>query len=349
MLQKLSPYSEDQLTAAGLALCSGTSWYWDCIQKKLCLTPPRDVCHQGPGTTMPLKTLLKRKDKVKDDAVASSSSGPEPPEFVIMRSDTNTQEILQPPSFAGDSEPKERSKGAKRLSGFRAPSDASATSRTSSQGEKRLSQRLHLRSHSRASSAGSFNVPTDLPSIDDTVDSGEEKEAKWEERATILAKANPNARPGLVVDPPDQLPTAAEAMAGLKLGDDGNGSGRPPAKRALSDAQGDVWDTNRGQWRDKKAEADPGGRKISKRQSDYTKPEVSPRAGHIMMSQPEVSCLLMSVCVISRSRTVDRHVWSPGGPEKRPEPGPLRSRAQVSPWQTCPLRASGVNCWALNN
>lgn len=199
---------------------------------------------------MPLKTLLKRKDKVKDDAIASSSSGPEPPEFIIMRSDTNTQEIIQPPSFTGDTEPsspKDRPKSAKRLSRFRAPSDASFTSRTSSQGEKRLSQRLHLRSHSRASSASSINLPTGLPSIDDTVDGSEEKEARWEERATILAKANPNTKPGIVVDPSGPPPTTAEAMAELSLGYDWNGIGRPSAKRALSDAQGDVWHTNSGQ------------------------------------------------------------------------------------------------------
>ena len=203
---------------------------------------------------MPLKALLKRKDKIKDGAVASSSSGPEPPGFIIMRSDTNTQEIIQPPSFAGDTEPtspKDRPKGAKRLSRFRAPSDVSVTSRTSSQGEKRLSQRLHLRSHSRASSASSINVPIDLPGIDDSVDGSEEQEAKWEERATILAKANPNTMPGLVVDPPDQAPTTAEALAELSLSYDWNGIGRPPAKRALSDAQGDVWNTNSGQRKEK--------------------------------------------------------------------------------------------------
>lgn len=199
---------------------------------------------------MPLKTLLRKKDKVKEDVVASSSSGPEPPEFIIIRSDTNTQEIIQPQSSTDDTEaksPKDRPKGAKRLSRFRALSDASVTSRTSSHGEKRLSQRLHLRSHSRASSASSINVPPNLPSIDDTVDVGEEKEAKWEERATLLAKANPNTRSGLAVDPLDQPPTTAEAMADLSLGYDWNGIGRPPAKRVLSDAQGDVRNTNSGQ------------------------------------------------------------------------------------------------------
>lgn len=291
---------------------------------------------------MPLKTLLKRKDKAKDDAVASTPSGPEPPEFVIMRSDTTTQEILQPPSSAGAPSPQARPKGAKRLSRFRALSDASAPSRTSSAGEKRLSQRLHLRSHSRASSAGSVNVPTDLPRIDDAAASGEEKEAKWEERATILAKANPNAGAGVGGGAPDRLPTAAEGVAELSVGGEGEGGGRPVARRALSDAQGDVWDADGGQWRDWEAEADLGGRKISKRLSDYTKPGVCARAGHIMTSQLGISWLLMSVCVISRSRPIDCHVWSPGGPEKRPEPGPLRSRAPVSPWQTCPR-------WALYN
>lgn len=44
-----------------------------------------------------------------------------------------------------------------------------------------------------------MNVPSDLPSIDDDDIAGpigagagkEEKEAKWEERATILARGNP--------------------------------------------------------------------------------------------------------------------------------------------------------------
>ena len=190
---------------------------------------------------MPLKDLLKRKDKVREDDTAPlDSSAAETPEFIIMRSDTNTQEIIQAPSFTGDTEPTSpsgRPKVAKRHSRFRAPSDSSISSRTSSPGEKRLSQRLHLRSHSRASSASSVNVPTDLPGIEDNVDGSEDREAKWEERATILAKANPNTRPGAT---PDEPPTTAAAMAELSLGYDWNGIGRPPVKRALSDAQGDV-------------------------------------------------------------------------------------------------------------
>lgn len=44
---------------------------------------------------------------------------------------------------------------------------------------------------------------------------------------------------------------------------------------------------------------------------------------------------------MSRSYAIDCHVWPTGGPEERTEPGPLRSRAQVSLRQTCPSQAFG--------
>lgn len=153
---------------------------------------------------MTLKDLLKKKEKIKEEVTpAATDASPEvdsPPPFTIMRSDTNTQELIRPPTFASEIEEPvpEIQPTSKRFSRLRSASNASTSSRTSNKGEKsekRLSQRLHLRSHSRASSQNSVNVPADLPDIKDLSIEAEDKEAKWEERATILANSNPNARP----------------------------------------------------------------------------------------------------------------------------------------------------------
>ena len=151
---------------------------------------------------MTLKDLLKKKEKTNDDVVApivpALEQDPSAPGVTIMRSDTNTQELISPPTFASDNAAAHTDDHSttKRFSRLRSSSNASTTSKRSSIGEKRLSQRLHLpHSRSRASSQSSVNVPTDLPDIQDMSLEGEEREARWEERATILAQANPNTRP----------------------------------------------------------------------------------------------------------------------------------------------------------
>ena len=151
---------------------------------------------------MTLKDLLKKKEKIHDNVIApivpALEQDASAPEFTIMRSDTNTQELISPPTFASDNAAAhiDDHSPSKRFSRLRTSSNASTTSKRSSIGEKRLSQRLHLpHSRSRASSQSSVNVPSDLPDIQDLSLEGEEKEARWEERATILAQANPNSRP----------------------------------------------------------------------------------------------------------------------------------------------------------
>ena len=151
---------------------------------------------------MTLKDLLKKKEKIHGNVVApivpASEQESSASEVTIMRSDTNIQELISPPTFASDNAAAHTDEHSttKRFSGLRRSSNASTTSKRSSIGEKRLSQRLHLpHSRSRASSQSSVNVPADLPDIQDLSLESEEKEARWEERATILAKANPNTRP----------------------------------------------------------------------------------------------------------------------------------------------------------
>ena len=176
---------------------------------------------------MPLKDLLKKRDKIKEVASAAqeAQSAPSPTEFTFMRSDTNTQELIQPPTFA-EEEPSLPSQNhenhaSKLVSRFRSSSNASTTSKSSSKGDKRLSQRLHLRSASHASSTNSV-VPTDLPAIEDAADGSEEKEAQWEKRATILAQAS----------------ASTEEKEGRRSR--GNSLNKPKITRSISDAQGDV-------------------------------------------------------------------------------------------------------------
>jgi hypothetical protein len=151
---------------------------------------------------MPLKDLLKKKERLSQDATETAPAPetlPSPerlatPEFTFMRTDTNTQEIIRPPSFAGDNDPipppseTPTSPPKRSLSRFRKSSNPSP--KDSNLPSRKLSQRLHL---SRASSTTSVHIPPDLPTIPDPYTQKgdqQEREAQWEERATILAKEN---------------------------------------------------------------------------------------------------------------------------------------------------------------
>lgn len=184
-----------------------------------------------------LKDLLKKKDKIENIE-------PLPPhmvqanEFSFVRTDTHTEEYIRPPAFGGDDPnfsrdgPRSPSASRKSFSRFRksvspAASDTSSPEKERKEGHRRLSHVLRL-NKDRSDSTSSVNLPADLPSIDDTYnDSGDrqEKEAKWEERATMLASKSPvtASRP----------PTSG--MEGLSIG--GPPSPRP---RSINDPVSDV-------------------------------------------------------------------------------------------------------------
>ncbi|KAL9600879.1 MAG: hypothetical protein Q9219_002921 [cf. Caloplaca sp. 3 TL-2023] len=178
---------------------------------------------------MTLRDLLKKREKIRDDARPKQPAGDQSPptaQFTFMRSDTNTQEVISPPSFTDDHEHepgKDTQPHAKRFSRFRSSSSASTVSNASDQREKRLSRRLHLSSQSRSSSISSSNVPSDLPPINDALCEDEEKEAQWEKRATILAQENAVAKQRRSMEN-----SAAESTS------------RPALDRSISDAKGDV-------------------------------------------------------------------------------------------------------------
>ena len=187
---------------------------------------------------MTLRDLLRKKDKIKDNAPPPADSPPVPPmEFTFMRSDTNTEELIRPPSYPDIPPRDETEPTRKRFSRLRSSSTASNVSTASkasstARSEKRLSERLHIHSHSRASSAGSVNVPSDLPTISDDKAQGEEKEALWEERATILAQEPVKTT----------VPHVKDGLSSAIIAEKGNFGERPKVTRNISNAEGDVSD-----------------------------------------------------------------------------------------------------------
>ncbi|OTA97315.1 hypothetical protein M434DRAFT_65915 [Hypoxylon sp. CO27-5] len=185
---------------------------------------------------MGLRDLLKKKDQVDgrgsvDRETLDRLAGPE---FTFIRSDTNTHEIIHPPSAprdqnaflstkdaAGSSSSSSRAR--RSLDVFRPRSRGSSTSSEGKEhrsgsggGHRRLSQRLHL---SKPPPTSDF-VPDNLPQIN--VSSAEEGalgrdkdayEGQWEKRATILAEANERG----------QRRSRSPSVAGGGSGGGGNG------------------------------------------------------------------------------------------------------------------------------
>ena len=203
---------------------------------------------------MTLKDILKKKDKIREDVtpsvVSPPGSDPVAEQFTFYRSDTNTQELIEPPSFADEAAVPTSHKSEHRLSShfsrLRSSSNASTHStetKISHKSEKRLSQRLHL-NRSRTPSTSSINVPTDLPEIKDLAIQNEETEARWEERATMLAKGNPNNRSLTLNEQPeeatsDQIPHHDGFQQKIQLDPEHGPSARPGMTRSVSSAKAD--------------------------------------------------------------------------------------------------------------
>jgi hypothetical protein len=186
---------------------------------------------------MPIRDLLKKKDKVEQhDAPVPEAEVMEEPVFRFYRSDTNTQEMISPPTFSssetspppsvdGNTESrtsrlfKGRHRSSSAVSGASVSSRNSDSKSKSPSGEKkRLSQRLHL----RRSEVTSASVPTDLPEItfEGRADGGEVAESQWERRATILAKKNEESRsrPTTPIGSTADLGTFSDMSLGDNLG-----------------------------------------------------------------------------------------------------------------------------------
>ncbi|KAI1425332.1 HCP-like protein [Xylaria sp. FL1777] len=165
---------------------------------------------------MGLRDLIKKKDRLGegDAGYSETLNKLAGPEFTFIRSDTNTHEIIYPPTYPATdrylsahgprSTPSKarrsldvfrpRSRGNSLLSVTSGDSDGDSSS-ASKKEHRRLSQRLGLARHAPKTSE---YVPQDLPQINvtgapdgaTTAEQKEQKEQQWEKRATILASTN---------------------------------------------------------------------------------------------------------------------------------------------------------------
>ncbi|OAP54519.1 hypothetical protein AYL99_10967 [Fonsecaea erecta] len=188
---------------------------------------------------MPLRDLLKKKEKCDSDAALQPPPLPQATEFTFVRTDTHTEEYIKPPGFDDDRElaesvePKSPSPSRRSFGRFRKSQSPGAADPSSPEKEKkehrRLSERLHL-NRDRAASTSSVNLPSDLPEIAEAYsESGDrqETEAKWEERATILASKSPAM--------PAHSPTGELETLSLGL------PGQPPSRpRSINDPESDI-------------------------------------------------------------------------------------------------------------
>lgn len=150
---------------------------------------------------MPLRDLLKKKEKIDDEGILPPPL-PQANEFTFVRTDTHTEEYINPPTFddvrdPSPASPRATSASRRSFSRFRKSVSPSGSDMSSPEKEKkdrrRLSERLHL-NKDRSGSTSSVNLPPDLPDIRDTYnESGDrqDREAQWEERATKLAGKSP--------------------------------------------------------------------------------------------------------------------------------------------------------------
>ncbi|KAI1113113.1 HCP-like protein [Nemania sp. NC0429] len=170
---------------------------------------------------MGLRDLIKKKDRLgeEDAGYSETLNRLAGPEFVFVRSDTNTHEIIYPPDhspgghdryLSAHESASTPSKSRRSLDVFRPRSRRSSllsATGDSSDGDnaaatkkdhRRLSHRLGLSRH--APKTSEF-VPNDLPQINvtataddptttETREAREAREHQWEKRATMLATTN---------------------------------------------------------------------------------------------------------------------------------------------------------------
>lgn len=200
---------------------------------------------------MPLRELLKKKERTdSQNTRATDATGRDqyvvPPEIKIVRTDTNTEELIVPPSFPDD--PTYKSSGSSTLA--QPPSPASRTRhrfslsrRNSNDPPERVHRSLSQRLHLKKEPSTSDHVPTDLPQIDGVYSEQngdrDEKEAVWEQRATLLASANKSTSPSPSnrrVSSGSRVDGVTKSTSQLSLED----NGLEKSVSSLSDQESDV-------------------------------------------------------------------------------------------------------------
>lgn len=217
-----------------------------------------------------LKDLLKKKDTISKNAQPSKPAELAVPEFRMIRTTTETEEIIEPPHFDGDDvKPTNSGKEPKRerrrtlftrsvsASTPKVPKDANKA-RTSldsedtkgpqslairPKNERRLSERLHIggRSRSKTNETTSTHLPENLPAAPDAVsvpsiridgtDDGN-KYANAQREAQWEKRATILASSPSLLDSEERASRSRETMS----------IAAPPRdrSRSISDQQGDV-------------------------------------------------------------------------------------------------------------
>jgi len=223
-----------------------------------------------------LKDLLKKKDSIAKDAQQNKPAVLAVPEFKIIRTTTESEEVIQPPHFDGDDEPldKQPKKERRRTLFSRAssavipksPSPSKARTSLESddtkklqslpvrpKNERKLSDRLHMggRSRSKTNENTSSHLPENLPappdsvavpsiSIDGTTDEGNKyANAQREaqwEKRATILASSPSLREGGGVEER----TGGRTRETVNLNAPPSSSAARDRSRSISDQEGDV-------------------------------------------------------------------------------------------------------------
>lgn len=197
-----------------------------------------------------LRGFLHKRDELSIEdpsaqkpAVQHIPTSPPAPEITLLRSDTLSQEVINPPAFPFEDQPvhspdSDRSPSSTSRRSFQLFNRSSRTPSLSSPtpSRRRLSTLLHLDNRSRSNSRdSSVNVPIDLPQIvDDKGGNEQDREAQWEKRATVLVQHNSQhfGQSGL------SSPQHSEGDLSLQV--DQQGRPRSSSRSQAADAQDDV-------------------------------------------------------------------------------------------------------------
>lgn len=203
---------------------------------------------------MGLRDILRKKDDVQagNNLLSPTSPTNAPEGFLFVRSDTVSQEIIEPPDYSHLTPAEKQSSLRRSLDVFRGGNRSRSASASSQTGtprrERRLSQKLGFSRQPEASE----HVPAGLPELQPVGQGAEDgQEAKWEKRATILAGQNELARsrPSSSNGDPRNGEGSASQLSGERMAHmrletvhSGPASGptRPPLERKVSSQEIDA-------------------------------------------------------------------------------------------------------------
>ncbi|CCE31349.1 uncharacterized protein CPUR_05201 [Claviceps purpurea 20.1] len=199
---------------------------------------------------MGLRDIFKKKDEgpvdaapeQRDDASRGTTNAAE---FIFVRTDTTSQEVIQPPEkgglgFGGGGgnggggnhkllSPKPSIRSARQsldVSDSGRDRSSSVSSHTSHSSKRRLSERLRL----GRSPESSDHVPQDLPEITTSMDPGDQ--SQWEKRATMLVRkpSTTNVASGTALGMvTEQTPMVVDGVSKMSLEDGRRSRSRSPS------------------------------------------------------------------------------------------------------------------------